>query len=291
MADLILGQHPLLKKVMIDARIRDLVEKRFIADALFTKTTADALAIKYFKDGDADANGRYTYEEVPEVGESSGFKRIGLNEEAKLAMIRKYGLEFAFSYEMQKWGSNGYFERAFKKLANSVVAMVNGMAYDRLHAAATAGNGNLQTKSGNRWNDATNGDANLIADIVDAKAAAKKKGYSLDTLVVSPVTEALLLKSKSIRDAFKQNGTDIVLLRGYIGDFLGLSIIVDENYPDNQALFVERGTAGDIADAEGLKSHTYNQEEDMTTIGRVTRFTEAYVTDPGAVFLITGITA
>lgn len=290
MADLILGQHPLLKKVMIDSRIRDLVENRFIADSLFMKTTADALAIKYFKDGDADANGRYSYEEVPEVGESSGFKRIGLSEEAKVEMIRKYGLEFAFSYEMQKWGSNGYFERAFRKLSNSVVAMVNGMAYDKLHSAATAGQGNLVVKSGNYWNDATNGDTNLISDIVDAKAAAKKKGYNLNTLVCSPVTEALLLKSKAVRDAFKQNGTDIVLLRGYIGDFLNLSIIVDENYPDDKVALVERGVVGEIADAEGLRSHTYNQEEDMTTIGRVTRFTTAYVTDPHAVFVYENIT-
>ena len=289
MSDLILGQHPLLKKVMMDARIQDLVEKRFIADALLTKTSADALAIKYFKDGDADANGRYTYEEVPEVGESSGFKRIGLSEVAKVEMIRKYGLEFAFSYEMQKWGNPAYFERAFKKLSNSVVAMVNTMAYDKLHAACTAPNLNLQAKSGNRWTDAVNGADYLIADLVDAKAKAKEAGYSLDTVVVSPATEAILLKSKAVRDAFKQNGTDIVLLRGYLADFLGLSIIVDENYPSNQVLLVERGTAGDIADAEGLQTHTYNQEEDMTTIGRVTRFTTAYITDPRATFLITGI--
>ncbi|PGM47410.1 hypothetical protein [Bacillus thuringiensis] len=291
MSDFTLGSHPLLKKVMIDARIRDLTEKRFIADSLLAKTTADALAIKYFKDGGADANGLYDYEEVPEVGEGSGFKRIGLSEEAKLAMIRKYGLEFAFTYEMQKWGSNAYFEKAFKKLSSSVVAMVDKMVYDRLHAAATAGNQNLQAKSGNRWNDPATGSDNLINDLVDAKAKAKEAHYSLDTVIVSPATEAILLKSKAVRDAFKQNGTDIVLLRGYLADFLGLSIIVDENYPNNQALLVERGMAGEIADAEPLTSDVYNQDEDKTTIGRVTRYTEAYITDPRAVFLITGITA
>lgn len=291
MSDFTLGSHPLLKKVMIDARIRDLTEKKFIADTLFSKTTADALAIKYFKDADADANGLYTYEEVPEVGESSGFKRIGLSEEAKLAMIRKYGLEFAFTYEMQKWGSNAYFEKAFKKLSNSVVAMVDMMAYDRLHAAATAGNQNIQNKTGNRWNDPVTGGDNLINDLVDAKAAAKKAGYKLDTVVVSAATEAIFLKSKAVRDAFKQNGTDIVLLRGYLADFLGLSILVDENYPDNKALLVERGMVGEIADAEPLTSETYNQPEDKTTIGRVTRYTEAYITDPRAVFVINGITA
>lgn len=291
MSDFTLGSHPLLKKVMIDARIRDLTEKKFIADSLLSKTTADALAIKYFKDGGADANGLYDYEEVPEVGEGSGFKRIGLSEEAKLAMIRKYGLEFAFTYEMQKWGSNAYFEKAFKKLSSSVVAMVDKMAYDRLHAAATVGNQNLQAKSGNRWNDPATGSDNLINDLVDAKAKAKEAHYSLDTVIVSPATEAILLKSKAVRDAFKQNGTDIVLLRGYLADFLGLSIIVDENYPNNQALLVERGMAGEIADAEPLTSDVYNQDEDKTTIGRVTRYTEAYITDPRAVFLITGITA
>ena len=289
MSDFTLGSHPLLKKVMIDARIRDLTEKRFIADSLLSKTTADALAIKYFKDGGADANGLYDYEEVPEVGEGSGFKRIGLSEEAKLAMIRKYGLEFAFTYEMQKWGSNAYFEKAFKKLSSSVVAMVDKMAYDRLHAAATVGNQNLQAKSGNRWNDPATGSDNLFNDLVDAKAKAKEAHYSLDTVIVSPATEAILLKSKAVRDAFKQNGTDIVLLRGYLADFLGLSIIVDENYPNNQALLVERGMAGEIADAEPLTSDVYNQDEDKTTIGRVTRYTEAYITDPRAVFLITGI--
>ncbi len=62
------------------------------------------------------------------------------------------------------------------------------------------------------------------------------------------------------------NNTDIALLNGYIGNFLGLDVIVDENYSDDQVLMLQRGIIGDIADAEPLKSHTYNQEEDSTTI-------------------------
>ena len=48
---------------------------------------------------------------------------------------------------------------------------------------------------------------------------------------------------------------------------------------------MERNIAGEIADAEPLATETYNQPEDKTTIGRVTRYTTAYITDPGAVFV------
>ena len=43
---------------------------------------------------------------------------------------------------------------------------------------------------------------------------------------------------------------------------------------------MERNIAGEIADAEPLATETYNQPEDKTTIGRVTRYTTAYITDP-----------
>lgn len=290
MSDLILGQHPLLKKQFVDRRIRDLTEKSFVADLLLSKTSIDALSIKYFKDGDADANGLYAYEEVPEVGEGSGYKRIGLKEEAKLAMIRKYGLEFAFSYEQQKWGQNSFYERGYKKLSNSTVAMVNDMAYSRIEGAA----GILgRTKAGGAgdayWGDTTNGAEQMIKDIVTAKAEAKKAGYDLDTMVISPQVEILFLTNKNIRDAFRVNNTDQILLSGHIGNFLGLDVIVDRNYKDNQVLFVQRGMIGDIADAEGLKSKVYNQDEDDTTIVRVTRFCEAYITDPKGIYLLKNV--
>ncbi|HHK5550419.1 TPA: hypothetical protein ACQUHI_000606 [Bacillus tropicus] len=291
MSDLILGQHPLLKKVM-PMRVRELAEKRFVADALLMKVSADSLAVKFFK----DAEGYGSYEDVPEVGEGSGFKRIGLSEEARLEMIRKYGLEFTFSYEMQKWGTHGQFERAFRKLSNSVVAMVNNLVYDKIHEAATAGEGNRAVKTGNYWDAPITaptegqpvpptGADNMIADIVNAKKKAKSKGYKLNTLVIGIDVEAILLSSKSVRDSLKKDNEDIAFLEGYIGDFLGLSVIVDENYPSDLALLMERNIAGEIADAEPLATETYNQPEDKTTIGRVTRYTTAYITDPGAVFV------
>ena len=83
--DIVLGQHPLLKKEFVDRRIRDLIGHQFVADQLFTKTDVDALSIKYLKDADADDKGRKAYDEVPEVGEGSGFHRIGLDEEEKQA--------------------------------------------------------------------------------------------------------------------------------------------------------------------------------------------------------------
>ncbi|WP_026591425.1 phage major capsid protein [Bacillus sp. UNC437CL72CviS29] len=294
MADLTLGQHPLLKKQFLDKRFKDLTQKRFIADVLFAKASVDSLAIKYFKDADADVNGLYAYEEVPEVGEGSGYKRVGLSEEAKLAMIRKYGLEMAFSYEMQRFGASSTFERGFNKLSNSVVNMVNSLGYDRIENAV----GKLgRTKTGATtgtvdafWNNATLGADQMISDIVDAQTEGIKAGYEYDTMVISPKTHGLLVKNKQIRDALKVNNTDIALLKGYIGTILGLDILVDINFGDDKVLFVQRGMIGDIADADGgLRSMTYNQDEDETTILRVSRFVECYITDPKGIYLLQNI--
>jgi hypothetical protein len=280
MADIVLGQHPLLKKEFVDKRIRDLIGHQFVADQLFTQTDVDALAVKYLKDADADANGRQAYDEVPEVGEGSGFKRIGLDEEEKSAMIRKYGLEAVITYEMQKFGSAGQFERAYRKLAMNVKKMVDGMAYK----VANAGAGNSITAD-TAW---TTADV-MIEDLVDAKSLIRQAGYSADTIVINPMIEAEMLKQKDIRDAFRQNNTDVALLRGYIGDFMGLSFIVDENYNEGQALMLQRKVIGDIADAEALRTKTYNEDSNDRSIVRATRFTQAYVTDPKAITLIGNI--
>jgi len=286
MADLLLGQHPLLKKAFIDQRIRDLVGHQFVADQLFMGSTVDALSIKYYQDADVDANGRYSYEEVPETGERSGFKRIGISEEEKQAFIRKYGLEAAISYEMQKWGQPSAFERVYRKLALSVKKMVDTMAYNTI---LNEPNKLGKVKSGGYWNTAGTGADDMINDLIDAKTAGKPYAYAVDTVVMSPRTEALLLKNKSIRDAFRVNNTDLALLRGYIGDFLGLSFITDENFPDDKVLVLQKKIIGDIADAEPLKSKTYNEEQNNKTIVQVTRYVQAYITDPKAIYVIDNI--
>jgi hypothetical protein len=288
--DIILGQHPLLKKEFVDKRIRDLIGHQFIADKLFTQTDVDALAIKYLKDADADANGRQAYDEVPEVGEGSGFKRIGLDEEEKSAMIRKYGLEAVITYEMQKFGSAGQFERTYRKLALNVRKMVDEMAYRVATNNYTVGGDILgNEKTSNYWSNTTNGAENMISDLIEAKKEIRKYGYQADTVVINPEQEAQMLKNKNIRDAFRENNTDVALLRGYIGDFMGLSFIVDENFAENNVLMVQRGIIGDIADAEPLRTKTYNEDSNDRTIVRATRFTQAYLTDPKAVFLLKNV--
>jgi hypothetical protein len=281
--DIILGQHPLLKKEFVDKRIRDLIGHQFVADQLFTQTDVDALAIKYMKDADSDAQGRQAYDEVPEVGEGSNFTRIGLDEEEKTAMIRKYGLEAVITYEMQKFGSAGQFERAYRKLALNVRKMVDTMAYN----VATNKAQGIQSMDGGLWETADV----IIENLVDAKKAIRDYGYSADTVVINPNIEANMLKQKDIRDAFRQNNTDVALLRGYIGDFMGLSFIVDENFTDGQVLVLQKKIIGDIADAEGLRTKTYNEDSNDRTIARATRFTQAYLSDPKAVMLIESINA
>ncbi|PEZ47032.1 hypothetical protein CN367_11735 [Priestia megaterium] len=292
--DLILGQHPLLKKEFVDRRIRELVGHQFVADQLFTHTTVDALALRYMQDADSDAQGRKAYDAVPEVGEASNFKRIGIDEEEKTAMIKKYGLETVISYEMQKFGSDGSFDRSYRKLALNVKKMVDDMAYKVATNNYTIGGGiQGKTKSGSAgdvlWTDTTNGAEQMISDIIDARKALKSWAYQADTVVINPEIEAIMLKNKNIRDAFRENNTDVALLKGYIGDFMQLSFIVDENFADDNVLFLQKKTIGEIADAEGLRSKVYNEDSQERTIARVTRFTSAYLTDPKAVYLLKNV--
>jgi hypothetical protein len=279
--DIVLGQHPLLKKEFVDKRIRDLIGHNFVADALFTQTDVDALAIKYMKDADADAQGRQAYDEVPEVGEGSNFHRIGLDEEEKSAMIRKYGLEAVITYEMQKFGSAGQFERAYRKLALNVRKMVDTMAYNVLTNKAQG----IQNTASAGWTTPDN----MINELIDSKKAIRNFGYDADTVVINPEVEAMMLKNKDIRDAFRQNNTDVALLRGYIGDFMGLSFIVDENFNAENVVLLQKKIIGDIADAESLRTKTYNEDSNDRSIVRATRFTQAYLTDPKAVFLLEGV--
>lgn len=284
MADIVLGQHQMLKKEFVDRRIRELIGHNFVADQLFTQTTVDALSIKYYQDADKDANGRQAYDQVDEVGEASGFKRFGISEEEKQAFIKKYGLETVITLEMQKWGHEGAFERAYRKLALNVLKMVDTMAYSVATNNYTVGNGILGKNSA-KW---TTADL-MIGELVDAKTASSTYGYKLDTVVIHPNVSAMLLKTKDIRDAFRQNNTDVALLRGYIGDFMGLSFIEDENFADGDVLLVQKKIIGDIADAEGLRTKTYNEDAEDRTIVRATRYTQAYLTDPKAVYLLKAV--
>lgn len=286
MPDIILGQHQMLKKEFVDKRIRDLVGHQFVADQLFTQTNVDALSIKYYQDGEADAKGRQAYDVVPEVGESSNFERIGLTEIEKQEFIKKYGLEAVISEEIQKWGNTGYMERAYRKLAMNVKKMVDGMAYDVATNKYTGGAGRLGITS-TGWTTADK----MIGELVDAKTDAAEYGYNLDTVVVNPRVMAMLLKTKDIRDAFRQNNTDVALLRGYIGDFMGLSFIQDENFQNKHVLMVQKKVIGDIADAEGLRTKVYNEESNDRTIVRATRYTQAYLSDPKAVYFLKNVIA
>lgn len=298
--DFALGMHPLLHVESIDRTIRELMAHDMIAETLLGKQTVDALATKYFVDGDDNGYGKHTYEDVPEVGEASALRRIGITEKEKTEMIRRYGLEFVITYEMQKWGLAGQLQRGMRRLARNVANMINEMAYKKISQDFTvAGSPTVdqiegKVKAGTYWDDATNGGENFIHDLLDAKAKAKQYGHMLDTAIISPELELALMKNRDFRDTVGKDvgtGADLVLLRGYIGQFMGINFIVDERFTqiagaNDTALLLERGVVGDLVDAEGLRTKMYNEEQHDRTVVRVTRFSAVTLNAPKAVYLI-----
>ena len=298
--DFALGMHPLLHVESIDRTIRELMAHDMIAETLLGKQTVDALATKYFVDGDDNGYGKHTYEDVPEVGEASALRRIGITEKEKTEMIRRYGLEFVITYEMQKWGLAGQLQRGMRRLARNVANMINEMAYNKISqdftVVGTPAVDQIEgkVKAGTYWDDATNGGENFIHDLLDAKAKAKQYGHMLDTAIISPELELALMKNRDFRDTVGKDvgtGADLVLLRGYIGQFMGINFIVDERFTqiagaNDTALLLERGVVGDLVDAEGLRTKMYNEEQHDRTVVRVTRFSTVTLNSPKAVYLI-----
>lgn len=303
MADFALGMHPLLNVEAIDRTIRELMAHDMIGESLLGRQTVDSLAVKYYVDGDDNGYGKHTYEDVPEVGEASALRRFGITETEKMEAVRRYGLEFAVTYEMQKWGLAGTLQRGMRRLARNVANMINEMAYKKISQEFTVVGSPTRdqiegkVKAGSYWDDATAGGDNFINDLLDAKAKAKQYGFMLDTAIISPELELALMKNKDFRDKVGKDvgtGADLVLLRGYIGSFMGINFIVDERFAqisgaNDNALLLERVTAGDLVDAEGLRTKMYNEEQHDRTIIRATRFSAVTLNEPKAVYLIKNV--
>lgn len=300
MADFALGMHPLLQVESIDRTIRELLPHDMIGERLLGRSTVDALAVKYFVDGDDNGYGKHTYEDVPEAGEASALRRIGITEAEKMEAVRRYGLEFVITYEMQKWGLAGTMQRGMRRLARNVANMINEMAYKKISQDFTVAGVPTReqiegkTKVGDYWDDAVDGGDNFINDLLDAKAKAKQYGFMLDTAIISPEMELALMKNKDFREKVGKDvgtGADLVLLRGYIGSFMGIEFIVDERFAqisgaNDNALLLERVTAGDLVEAEGLRTRMYNEDQHDRTVVRVTRFCAVTLNEPKAVYLI-----
>jgi hypothetical protein len=299
--DITLGSHPLLRSVEIRRGIIKPLENAFMADVLFTKTSSNALSVKYYQDADRDEMNRAIYDMAPEIGEASRFPRIGFSETEKQEFIRKYGVEAKITYEMQRFANEASpIARAFRKVRGAVLNTVDKMAYRVVTNQWGAGSDEVNKITPDiKWDNDDAGFTIFTKSMMEGIATLEENGYYPDTVVINPSVFNAILSTTSFVSRMNnapffvspsETAPELSRLKKRVVEYVGTNIqfIIDPNLvtPDGKkdtVIMCERGTIGEIADAIPLTAQTYNIEEEMTTVIRAFRFTTAYLTDPKAI--------
>lgn len=285
---------------LISRALTDLVSKRFIADQIFQRGSADQVA------GGAALYQRsetiYPDRAAEEVAPRSRYPRTGWTEQLLTAAVHKYGLEVPISDEAKRRNAMDEVARAQRKLANAIVKFVDGVAMglmlsdpDVLTDTATAD-----------WSTAS---TDIIADIADWRSQIlnQDEGYDPDTLIVNPAQELDLITDKDIRDALpREAGGSSAVITGRAVPILGLrQVLVTPALTAGTVLLVSSNIVGTIADEapaadENYTTYnpggqfatvyvkTYREEGADETIVRGARFPAMWIAEPKSALRATG---
>lgn len=284
---------------MIARALTDLAIKRFVADRIFTRGTADQVAggAALFQKSESIFPDR----NVEEVGIRSEWPRTGWTEAVFTALVHKYGLEVPIADESRRRNAFDQVARAQRKLANAVVKFVDTLAMNTILADTDV---QTTTASGDWATSATD----IIFDIAYArnKISSVDEGYEADTMIINPAEELALMSDVDLRNALPRESQANMLMQGAAIPILGLrQIIVTNALSAGTVLILEAGVAGTIADEAPLGDEgyvafapgdnqatvyvkTYRNDNVDEMIVRGARFPAMWVAEPKAVFKLTG---
>lgn len=288
---------------VISQDLLNLVVQRLIADRIFTRGTASQVA-----GGVAD----YGYDPAPmfadrdpeEVGVRSDFPRTGITPVARRQeIVRQYGLETEFNNLTIRRSRIDEYDRALRLLANSIVRFLDTKAM----AVFTANTDIPTAPAAAVW---TADSADIIADVATAleEIDSAERGYAGDTMLAHTSHRTNIITNDDFRRA--NEGLGSMVLTGNIPSFLGLErIIFSQRVPINDVYILNSGVVGTIADEvpEADEGYSAYQPPDNSTFApiwtmvyennnrtgrvlRAARWPAIFLTDPEAVFKITGVT-
>lgn len=292
--------------------LTDLTYKRFAADKLLLRGSPDQVA-----SGSAvysRSESIFPDRDVRELALRTQYPRTGWSEELKTAVVKKYGLEAPIAYESIRRNSRDQLAIALRKIANSMVRFVDGLAMsmllndtDTLGAGASAD-----------WSvDSTD----IRKDILTARAAIINldEGYDPQTLVLNPAQEFDIETDTVLADIYSafKNGSSVGatnLVPGTrLATFLGFSqVVVTPALAATNVLVMDASLAGTVADeapsaGEGYStfspgpsgpfgqgdsapvySKVMDEEETDTKVIRGVRWPAMWLSEPKAIYHMTG---
>jgi hypothetical protein len=206
--------------------------------------------------------------------------------EPKVALVVKTGGKFDFADEARDRNDEVTFQRKARKLANGIVRDLNVKALAKLQAAVTAYTA-TQTVAGVNWGTVTSTAAasktdimNPIYDITKVNLAAEvaELGVELNTLIINPAQAAVLTT------AFGAQNVDAILAANGI-----TRKIVSNRVTAGTAFVLESGGVGEMRFEKGISTETWREPKNQVTWVQTDVRALMAVTDPYAVYQLTGL--
>jgi hypothetical protein len=301
----------LLKSSTLTARVlADLSYQRFVTDRLLVRGGADQVA-----SGSAvfsRSESIFPDRDVRELALRTQYPRSGWSVELKTAVVKKYGLEVPFSYESIRRNARDQLAVGMRKIANSLVRFVDTLAISMLVSEAAT-----SVATAGAWDGAT---PKIRQDLILAKQALHDfgEGYNPRTLVIGTEAETAIMLDSDLGDLYLAYrgmvgfGTKLQPITQPVPSFMGFEQVLVTPSLVNSAIVMDDTIAGTVADEapapdEGYASFavpgggggpvsspiyakTYDEEETDSRVVRGARWPAMWVSEPKAIYVITGVT-
>lgn len=264
--------------------LNDLTRERFVADFIFAKGDAQGGAVLYDQVTESDL---YSSRDPIEIAPGAEFPMVtDLEGDPKVAAVTKRGAAFPLTYEAVRRDSRDVLNRGLVKLRNSSIKKHDAVAIAALLAAPT--------RTAAATDDWPSADAEeVFTDLFGAVSSVEEAdlGYTIDTIILNPARALDLLKKKDIRDALPRENVAVnPITSGRLYGLCGIPNWIITNRMDaDKALLLQRGVAGSIRDEVPFYTRTVDQQERERYLIMAGRVSVPIVTDPLAVFKITGL--
>lgn len=262
--------------------INDLTAERFIADHIFSSGGAAGGAVIFDQLSSSEL---YTERDAQAIEPGSEFPLTDSGEASpKVAAVVKWGAASAFTYEAVRRDSRDTLNRGLTKLRNTLIRKVDTVAMAALEAAPILG------AAGSDWSNQTSGD--IIGDLAVARSAIDDAdmGYNADTVLINPAQYVDLMRNEKIRSALpREAAASNPAASGQLTGLMGFTWYVSNRVAAGSAYVLAAKVAGSIRDEMPLYSRTIDQQERERYLVQAARITVPIVTDPEAVYKLTGL--
>lgn len=280
---------------LVQRRLRDLAENRFISDSLLTgRYTLSGGAILYEQNEAIFAD-----RPVESVAPGSEYPMSGISTgPAAIAAAQKWGQDAMVFDEAIKRMLIDPVNKAFTKVVNNVVKQVDSITLSAIASAVT------QTVAAvAAWTPGTaNTNPLLDLELAIANIRALNQGYEPDTVVVNDIKYAHLMNNATVLAALRREDPGNSVYTGQLpGPLAGLRVLTSPNIPTaGTAILLDSTVLGGMADEDlggpgytgqikGLQGKTMRIEDRDGWRIRARRVTVPVVVEPNAAYIITGI--